>query len=112
MRLAAAFPLLLLAACGSSGARQAGVAAPGLECAVGGASEYGTGCTIARQAARDGTILILRSPTGSFRRLRIAGGRLSAADGAEPARLSGGDGKRITVAVGNDHYLIPREELR
>ncbi|HEX5182847.1 MAG TPA: hypothetical protein VFW19_06810, partial [Allosphingosinicella sp.] len=87
MRRASGFLLLLLAACGSPGARRAGVAAPGLECATDGASGYGAGCTIEREATRDGTILTLRSPTGSFRRLRVAGGRVSAADGAEPAYL-------------------------
>ena len=84
--------VLLLASCGPSGERQQGqapqpAAVPVLECAVDGASDYGTGCTI----ERTGAILVIRSATGSFRRLRIAGGQLTAADGAEPARLLGGD---------------------
>ena len=112
MRAAAALPLLLVAACGSSDdpqQRQASaVAAPGLECATDGASDYGTGCTI----ERSGTILAIHSPTGSFRRLRVANGRIEAADGAEPARLLGDDGKRVTVAIGGDRYRIPHEALR
>jgi hypothetical protein len=118
MRAAAAgAACLLLAGCGPSGERQPdeathGVVAPGFECAVDGASDYGTGCTIERAAARDGTVLILRSPTGSFRRLRVADGRIVAADGAEPARILGGDAKRVEVAIAGDRYRLPREALR
>lgn len=117
MRAAAGAAFLLLAACGASGERQqaratVAAAVPGLECAVDGASDYSAGCTIERSASRDGTILIVRSPTGSFRRLRVANGGIVAADGAEPARLLGDDGKRVNVAIGGDRYRIPREALR
>jgi hypothetical protein len=107
--------LLLTAGCSRGNEEQqasAAVAAPGLECATDGASDYGTGCTIERKAATGGTILTLRSPTGSFRRLRIASGNVATADGAEPARLIGGDAKRVEVAIGGDRYRIPRETLR
>ncbi|HEX4737881.1 MAG TPA: hypothetical protein VH331_09995 [Allosphingosinicella sp.] len=113
MRAAASAAFLLLVGCGSSDAGQHGqgsaaASAPGLECATDGASDYGTSCTI----ERTGAILTIRSPTGSFRRLRVANGRVAAADGAEPARLLGGDDKRVNVAIGGDRYLIPREALR
>jgi hypothetical protein len=116
MRRLAGPAFLLLVSCGSSGERQPdqapqGVAAPGLECAVDGASDYGDGCTFERQPAADGAILTLRSPTGSFRRLRVAGGNVAAADGAEPARVLGGDSARIEVAIGRDRYRIPRKLL-
>jgi len=108
---------LLLAACGSSGEEQQrsapqAVAQPGFECAVDGASDYGNGCTIERRSAPGGAILTLRSPTGSFRRLRVGAGSVAAADGAEPARILGEDGSRVEVVIGGDRYRIPREALR
>lgn len=111
MRALSGLSLLLLAACGSSGAgqqAQMGAAEPGLECATDGASDYAAGCTI----ERNGTILTLRSPTGSFRRLRVSGGKVEAADGAEPARILGDDGKRVSIAIGGDRYIIPKADLR
>lgn len=111
MKMVFGLALLLLAACGSSGSgeqAQAGSAEPDLECATDGASDYTNGCTI----ERNGTILTLHSPTGSFRRLRVANGKVEAADGAEPARLLGDDGKRVSVAIGGDRYLIPKADLR
>jgi hypothetical protein len=114
MRAAAVASILLVAGCGQSGEQHnaAGAAEPGLECATDGASDYGAGCTIERKAAARGTVLTLRSPTGSFRRLRVVNGAVAAADGAEPARVIGGDARRIEVAVGRDRYRIPRKDLR
>lgn len=113
MRAAASLALVLLAAgCGSKQQQSEAIVAPGFECATDGASDYGTGCTLERASAKEGAILTLRSPTGSFRRLRIVGGNISAADGAEPARIIGGDAKRIDVAVGDDRYRIPRDLLQ
>jgi hypothetical protein len=109
---------LLATACGSAESRDPeGQAAkaeaePVLECAVDGARDYGTGCTLERSAAPDGTFLTIRSPTGSFRRLRVTGGRVAAADGAEPARIVAEDAKRVEVAVGGDRYRLPRQALR
>jgi hypothetical protein len=116
MRQTAAFALLL-AGCGSSAERQPdqgtrAIAEPGFQCAVDGASVYGTGCTIERTASPGGAILTLRSPTGSFRRLRVDSGSVAAADGAEPARLTGGDTARVEIAIGGDRYRIPRKLLR
>jgi hypothetical protein len=118
MRIPIVFPagMLLLSGCGSGapqhGERPAEAAQAGLECAVDGAGDYGDGCTIERAAAPGGIILTLRSPTGSFRRLRVAGGRIAAADGAEPARVTAQDKQRIEVAVGGDRYRLPRQLLR
>lgn len=117
MKIVAGALLLLLAACGSSNDGQQGrtgkaEAEPGFECAVDGASDYGTGCTIERKAAPGGAILTLRSPTGSFRRVRVGGGSIAAADGAQPARILGGDGARVEVAIGGDRYRIPRKALQ
>jgi hypothetical protein len=118
MRIAIAFlaSASLLSGCGSgasgSGQPPSGSAEPVLECAVDGASDYGDGCTIARAAAPGGTILTISSPTGSFRRLRVAASRVFAADGAEPARVIGEDRERVEVAIGGDRYRLPRQMLR
>lgn len=117
MRMVWVLALLALAGCGSSGdSRQgqapAAVAEPGFECATDGASDYDASCTIERAAARSGTVLTLRGPTGSFRRLRVANGKIEAADGAEPARILSEDARRVEVAIGGDRYRIPRGELR
>jgi hypothetical protein len=116
------FAIVLLAAapflsgCGSGAPRggqaPSGGAEPALQCAVDGAGAYGDGCTIARAAAPGGFILTISSPTGSFRRLRVADGRISAADGAEPARVFAEDKDRVEVAIGGDRYRIPRGLLR
>jgi hypothetical protein len=119
MRAGIVSALLLLSGCGSGASGQwrqeqneSGEAVAGLECATDGAPDYGTGCTVERAPEPSGTILTLRSPTGSFRRLRVTNGRIEAADGAEPARMLGGDNARVEVAIGGDRYRIPRTALR
>ncbi|WP_232318504.1 hypothetical protein [Sphingomonas sp. TDK1] len=57
-------------------------------------------------AERDGDgLLILRHPDGGFRRLRIDGNSLSAADGAEPAmvRRHGGE---VELTIGGMRYRL------
>ncbi|MEA3001700.1 MAG: hypothetical protein QOH81_488 [Sphingomonadales bacterium] len=109
---------LLAAACGSAASRDPerqaakAEAEPVLECAVDGARDCGDGCTLERTAAPGGAILTIRSPTGSFRRLRVTGGRVAAADGAEPARILAEDARRVEVVVGGDRYSLPRQALR
>jgi hypothetical protein len=108
-------PLLCLLAAGCGGAapqtqanRTAG-AEPQVECAVDGAAAYSAGCTVERQ----GNLLVIRAPAGSFRRLRIgANGELAAADGAEPLRLLGRDGQTVEAAIAGDRYRIPKRMLR
>jgi hypothetical protein len=119
MRAGIASALLLLSACGSGAGgpwrqegNESGEAVAGLECATDGASDYGAGCTIVRTSGHTGTVFTLRSPTGSFRRLRVTNGRIEAADGAEPARILGGDSARVELAIGGDRYRIPRVALR
>jgi hypothetical protein len=115
MRRPAAFVSILLAAgCGQADRQQASAVSTesGLQCLTDGATDYATGCTTERQAVPGGAIFTLRSPTGSFRRLRVVNGTISAADGAEPARVVGGDARRVEVAIGRDRYRIPRGDLR
>ena len=96
-----------LAACGSHGSD----AIPGVEpipCGT-SAARMAPDCTIERDASPDGTVLTLRNPDGSFRRLLIVrdGRGVVAADGAESARVSPAGGKDIDVAIGGMVYRLP-----
>ena len=112
-----ALALLLPAACGDPNAAAedalAGAARPDDEgrripCARGEA-ELEPVCTVERVASPEGTTLVLRDPSGGFRRLEIAGdGRgVAAADGAEPAKVTIVGDKEIEVALGGDRYRLP-----
>lgn len=102
-RLAA--PLLVVAACG-------GPPAPGaeerIECAVDGAAAFERTCTVERTAGPE-TLLTLRSPSGSFRRLAVTrdGRGVAAADGAEPATVTIVGTDLIEVSIGSDRYRLP-----
>ncbi|MEA3061262.1 MAG: hypothetical protein QOJ94_1043 [Sphingomonadales bacterium] len=110
-------PLLLLAACGQGGGGDAGgtgtspSGAPEdrIACAVEGASAFENACTVEREAGPAGTVLTLRSPSGSFRRLRVTtdGRGVVAADGAERAAVTVLGPDRIEVALGGDRYRLP-----
>jgi hypothetical protein len=109
-------PLLLLAGCGQGGGETGG---PGtspsgapddrIACATEGATEFETVCTVEREAGPAGTILTLRRPDGSFRRLRVTtdGRGVVAADGAERATVTILGADRIEVALGGDRYRLP-----
>jgi hypothetical protein len=108
------FLLLLLAACGrgssgDSGAGPSGAPDDRFACAVDGASDFENACTVERDAGPKGTILTLRGPNGSFRRLRVTtdGRGVVAADGAEPATVTILGPDRIEVALGGDRYRLP-----
>lgn len=95
---------LLLAGCGEPGA--------GLDrilCAVGGAAEMTSACTVERAGSPGGTVLTLRHPDGGFRRLLITGdGRgVIAADGAAPATVTIAEGGKIEVGLAGDRYRLP-----
>ena len=79
-----------------------------IECAVDGAA-FARVCTIEKVPGANGLILTLRSPSGSFRRLRVAkdGHGVIAADGAEPAKVTVIGPGRIEVAIGGDRYRLP-----
>jgi hypothetical protein len=108
--------LLLLAGCGRGGgdAGGAGTSPSGapddrIACAVQGASDFENVCTVERDAGPAGTILTLRGPSGSFRRLRVTtdGHGVVAADGAERATVTILGSDRIEVALGGDRYRLP-----
>lgn len=115
--ICAVFPAILLAACGPApggeaeehSATRTAAADARIECAVSGSGRFERVCTVGQSAGDDGTILTLRAPDGSFRRLLVTGdGRgVIAADGAEPARVTPLGEDRIEVAVGDDRYRLP-----
>jgi hypothetical protein len=77
-------------------------------CAIGGEALERV-CTLERQAAAEGMLLIIRAPGGGFRRLRVTGdGRgVVAADGAEPALVTPLGADSIEVSIGGDRYRLP-----
>jgi hypothetical protein len=109
--------MLLLAGCGRGGADQAGgtgtsptgVPDDRIACATEGAGDFENVCTVEREAGPTGTILTLRSPNGSFRRLRVTtdGRGVVAADGAERATVTLLGPDKIEVALGGDRYRLP-----
>ncbi|HEX8308635.1 MAG TPA: hypothetical protein VF645_09485 [Allosphingosinicella sp.] len=96
--------LPLLAGCGGPpGAK----AEDRIECAVEGAA-FERVCTVERSAGPQ-TLLTLRGPDGSFRRLVVTrdGRGVAAADGAEPAAVTVLGKDLIEVSIGSDRYRLP-----
>jgi hypothetical protein len=80
-----------------------------VDCAAGGAAFFVHACTVERH----GSDLMLVSPSGGFRRLRIVpGGGVEAADGAAAARTAGLRGDRVEVEIGGDRFRLSRSVLR
>jgi len=80
-----------------------------VECAVEGETAFMRVCTLDRIAGADGTILVLRHPSGGFRRLMTTddGRGVIAADGADVAAVSVIGGGEIEVALAGDRYRLP-----
>lgn len=109
--------LATLAGCGEqapSAQRQTGAAAEAepvddgkADCALGGAHDWAHDCGVERA----GKMLTLRHPDGGFRRFRVLddGRGLEAADGAEAAKLTILDDRRIEVIAGGDRYRLPAQ---
>lgn len=97
--------LLLLAGCG--GPPPAKVE-DRVECAVDGAAAFERVCTLERTAGRE-SLLTIRGPSGSFRRLAVTrdGLGVRAADGAEPATVTVVGKDLIEVSIGSDRYRLP-----
>jgi hypothetical protein len=106
----------MLAGCGSgqqaAGNQTAAASGDGVplddgkaDCALAGSGDWARDCVVDRSGDR----LTIRHPDGGFRRFRVlADGRgLEAADGAEAAKLTILDDKRIEVVAGDDHYRLP-----
>lgn len=99
----------LAASCGSEAAQGRRTAAEDkVECATDGAARFDRVCTVERLSGERGLVLIVRSPSGSFRRLLVTGdGRdVVPADGAEPAIVTPIADNRIEVSIGGDRYRL------
>lgn len=74
-----------------------------------GTAALARSCTVDQLQTKDGLILTLRHPDGSFHRVLVTrdGRGVVAADGAEIAKVAvmGADG--IEVALGGDRYRLP-----
>lgn len=85
-------------------------AAPGARagCALDGADAFAD-CTVQRTSREGETTLTLIAPDGGFRRLAVAadGAGITAADGAEPARVGTGPAGEIEIAIARDRYRLP-----
>lgn len=78
-----------------------------LLCAIEGYEGFTPACSIERHYDARGLLLIVRLPDGGFRRLRVADGALTAADGSVPAQVTpAGDGT-IEVAIGEMRVRLP-----
>ncbi|TIX49952.1 hypothetical protein [Alteraurantiacibacter aquimixticola] len=110
-RRAALALLPLLAACGQQGGAGEGDAMEAgepISCAISPASSMSMSCRVER-AIEDGALfLTIHHENGGFRRLRVMedGSGVTAADGADDARITVFDGE-IEVELGGDHYLLP-----
>lgn len=79
-----------------------------IPCAVEGAKEFSEVCAVDR-APQDGKMfLVVRHPSGSFRRLEMLtdGRGVVTADGMAEAHLMS-DGKLLEVTIENDRYRFP-----
>lgn len=107
--------LFLLISCGDSDSarEEAFIAAADqadrIECAVEGSSAFERRCIVERIEGADGLTLILRSPSGGFRRVLVTddGRGVIAADGADPAMVSVRSDRQIEVAIAGDRYRLP-----
>lgn len=109
MRLLLVF--LLLAACDRAPSAQGQAQAPPAvraDCALDGADAFAD-CTVQRTSREGETTLTLIAPDGGFRRLAVAadGAGVTAADGAEAARIGTGPAGEVEITIARDRYRLP-----
>ena len=119
MKILLLAPALLLAACGGPADPPAaptnGAAAPEpgapdnrIECQPAGAGAFERACTVEAGETPRGRVLTIRKADGGFRRLLVGrDGRISAADGAEPARVETTGSAGAQVEIGGDRFRLP-----
>ena len=119
MRMLLLAPLALLAACGGPAEPPAhptnGAAAPPagepdnrIECQAAGAASYERACTVEGADSPRGRVLTIRKADGGFRRLLVGRvGGISAADGAEAARVTPRGPAGTEVEIGGDRFRLP-----
>lgn len=110
--------LLLLAACSDpdqgteealAGGEKKAAEDGRIECAAEGAAAFQRICTMERIQGPDGASLIIRHPSGGFRRLLVTtdGRGVVAADGADQASVSIVSDGLIEVSLAGDRYRLP-----
>lgn len=111
----AIFPLsaALLLAPGITGCNGGGDELPPgatrVECRPVGGAPFEAVCTLERMKGDDGTVLLVRSPDGGFRRLLVVrdGRGVVSADGAEPVAVAPAGAAHIEVTIGGMQYRLP-----
>ena len=103
---------LVLAACGGAVQPQANEGAQRIDCAVGPGTEFGPDCLVEREVRDGETLLVVRQPTGGYRRfVQLAdGGGLAAADGADEVTSAYRDGM-LEVSIAEERYRFPARDL-
>ena len=98
--------MLPLAACGAKVDQPGGET---IECRLPDQPAFEAVCSLEKVSSPEGRILILRRPDGGFHRLQVVkdGRGVIAADGAEPVRVSEGQGSSIEVEVGSGVFRLP-----
>jgi hypothetical protein len=80
-----------------------------IECRPAGAASFARTCTVDSADSPQGWVLTIRKADGGFRRLLVGrDGRISAADGAEPAHILSDDAAGTDVEIGGDRFRLPR----
>ena len=75
------------------------------ECAIGGAKNFATACSIERG---EGTTMTVRHPDGGFRKVILkSNGAIDTADGAETVSVQPMADGRAQVSIGEDRYRLP-----
>lgn len=106
--------LSALALTGCSGDDELPAGRTRVDCRPVGGAPFDGACTVERMKSDDGTVLVLRSPDGGFRRLLIVGdGRgVVAADGAEPVAVAPAGAAHIVATIGGMQYRLPARVTR
>ncbi len=108
-RRASFVALLALTGCGSGGGNDVDPAAERITCALDGASNYATDCTVERSGGKDGLVLTIGRQDKGYRRFIVPtdGRGLVVADGAEAAKVTIIGDNQVEVSIGRDRYRLP-----
>jgi hypothetical protein len=109
---AAAGLALLLAACSPHASDAPAANEETIDCAIGGAADFGHDCTVEHSAQNGDPVLVVHDSAGGFRRFTVLDGGKSvgAADGAQALAVAN-DGKRVEVSIDGDRYRFPAKML-
>ena len=106
---AAAVVLLLASSCSPAAEQpQAEEGAQMIECALGEGSDFGPDCLVERAETDGKRLLIVRHPTGGFRRFEQTddGRGMAEVDGADTS-IRRIDGETLELTVADDRYRFP-----